>query len=163
MPSPSTTIFSWRSWLSSSESDMVSRETGPLPHPHPEVEGGRVTGGLRGRGRGGRAAVGAEPPAPKSQRPLDVTRLNHSPGAILPTSPPAAAAPPPTRYVCRAPPPLRQPARTRASLANRPISGPGTGEAFELTCRDGSYSRTGSCEEEKQNVSLKPGRKMAAQ
>lgn len=34
VPSPSTTIFSCRSWLSSSESDMVSREPGP-PSPTP--------------------------------------------------------------------------------------------------------------------------------
>lgn len=160
VPSPSTTIFSCRSWLSSSESDMVSREPGPLPHPHPEVEGGRVGGGLRGRGRGGRAAVGAAPPAPVSQRRLHVSAVNHSPGAILPTSPPRRAAPPPARYVGRAPPPLRQPARTRASLASRPICGPAMGEAFELRRRVGRCSRRGSCEEEKQNISFKPGRKM---
>lgn len=31
VPSPSTTIFSCRSWLSSSESDMVSEDAGPSP------------------------------------------------------------------------------------------------------------------------------------
>lgn len=77
--------------------------------------------------------MGAGPPARVSQRPLDVTRVNHSPGAILPASPPLPprAAPPPARYVSRAPPPLRQPAPTRAALASRPIRRPGMGEAFE--------------------------------
>lgn len=112
VPSPSTTIFSCRSWLSSSESDMVSQEPGPppLPLPLPPKEC-RKGGGLWGRGRGGRAAAeGRAPPAPASPRALELSWESHSPGAILPASPPPARGP--------------VPCALRRALAPRPCANP---------------------------------------
>jgi hypothetical protein len=59
------------------------------PGPPPEVEGGREGGGLRGRGKEGKQAKEAGPPAPASPLPLEEPGESYSPGAILPThSPP---------------------------------------------------------------------------
>lgn len=98
VPSPSTTIFSCRSWFSSSESDMVSREPGPPPASRlpPRGRGRKERRGPRGRGRERQAIVWTgPPPALVSQRPLAVSREKNSPGAILPASQPPARDPAP--------------------------------------------------------------------
>lgn len=93
VPSPSTTIFSCRSWLSSSESDMLSREPG-LPPPTPRGRGRKGRRRGPGPGKGGRAAVGAEPPArvpePPPEKSAQITRR-------APSCPPCRPLPSPRR------------------------------------------------------------------
>lgn len=61
VPSPSTTIFSCRSWLSSSESDMVSGAPGPPP-PTPRRSGREGRKGSPGAGKEEGRQWGQNPP-----------------------------------------------------------------------------------------------------
>lgn len=145
VPSPSTTIFSCRSWLSSSESDMLSREPG-LPPPTPRGRGRKGRRRGPGPGKGGRAAVGAEPPArvpePPPEKSAQITRRAPSCPPCRPL-PSLGAATPPSRDVGRAPPASAPTCAFRAPRPGRPIRGPGRGETFEASRPDAALPTQG--------------------
>ena len=153
MPSPSTTIFSCRSWLSSSESDVVSQEPGPPPLPPHRDRRRKGRRGSLGAGEKKKGGSGGSTPRPGVSAAAGAIRAESLGGSHLAHLPSPCARPRPLSATSGALPRIcANPRRPLAFLAGRRIRRPGkrrrsnrAGETRRHTRRDSWQEKKSMC------------------